>query len=111
MASLKRFTVLNRSLRSKAPAQYSIGALVSGNNKITKIVDNPFPLNPVTPTRKTTSYGLGGNPFVGKNVTPGLQAEVSVQIISQPFAEVSMQVIKTQPFGYVYGPKLIKRGK
>jgi hypothetical protein len=96
MATLKRFTVLNRSLRSNAPAQYSIGALVSGNNKITKIVDNPFPLNSVTTKTTRTNYGIGGNPFVGSYKTPGLQAEISMQIIKQPAAEISIQVFRNQ---------------
>ena len=108
MATLKRFTVLNRSLRSNAPAQYSIGALVSGNNKITKIVDNPFPLNSVTTkTTRSNNYGIGGNPFVGSYKTPGLQAEISMQVIkTQPFAEISIQVFRN-----VSNTKIIRPGR
>lgn len=96
MATLKRFTVINRSLKSKAPAQYSITGLADSSNKLLKIVNDPFPLNAVTTKTTRTNYGIGGNPFVGSYKTPGLQAEISMQIISQPAAEISIQVFRNQ---------------
>lgn len=97
--ALKRFTVLNRSLKKNSgPAQYSIlaetGVGKSGGNLITRIVDNPFPLNATTPTgNQKKIYGL---PPRGSG-------------IDGPAALVSIE-IKPQPFAYVYGPQVIRRG-
>jgi len=93
--ALKRLTVVNRSLKKNSgPAEYGILAETKARNSV-KIVNDPFPPNATSPTKNQKKiYGL---PPRGSG-------------IDGPAALVSIE-IKPQPFAYIYGPEIIKRGK